>query len=137
MQNNLISMSFKGVPKEDLACFSKINGVWKTDGCKLVLNRKSNSFNCYCELPNPTTITDDLTALINNKNLKTAFGSQGLENISNFTDFYKYVVFWSILCKTIFFIILFIKGKRLDSSFFSNKSTVSKNKIFPENTTKY
>lgn len=62
-------MTFKGEPKEGLACFSKINGEWKTEDCKLVLNKKNNSFNCYCEFPNPTTITEDLNALINNKNL--------------------------------------------------------------------
>lgn len=32
--------------------------------CKLVYNSKSKEYNCLCEHPSPTTITDDLSALI-------------------------------------------------------------------------
>ncbi|EAS06080.3 furin-like repeat protein (macronuclear) [Tetrahymena thermophila SB210] len=121
---NMFSNSFTfaaGVVKEGLSCLTKSNGIWSQNGCKLVYNSKSNQQTCLCDKTGPTTIVNDLQELINNKNLKTAFGEQGLKNISQFSNFYMYVAFWLLLLKTAAFIYLYIKGKQLDLDFVSSQ----------------
>ncbi|KAL4432698.1 hypothetical protein ABPG74_011519 [Tetrahymena malaccensis] len=123
--------------KDGLSCFQKSNGIWNQTGCKLVYNSKSNSQTCLCDRLGPTTIVNDLQQLINNKNLQTAFGSQGLKNISQFSNFYKYVAFWLLVVKTAGFIILYIKGSKLDEAFINTKlngritTQVSINQVLP------
>ncbi|KAL4504651.1 hypothetical protein ABPG73_021498 [Tetrahymena malaccensis] len=142
-QDSIINQSssiynFQGTQskKEGLACYTKSENKWTQSGCKLVFNSKSNEYTCFCESLGPTTIFNDLQALIQNKNLQTAFSGQGFENISHFSDFYKYIAFWLIVCKTIGFILLYIKGKRLDRKFENLQDKVvstnaSQKKIMP------
>ncbi|EAR87813.3 transmembrane protein, putative (macronuclear) [Tetrahymena thermophila SB210] len=133
-QNSIINQSsamhnFQGAQlgKERLACYTKNKNQWTQSGCKLVFNSKNNQYTCFCESLGPTTIANDLQALIQNKNLQTAFSEQGFENISHFSDFYKYIAFWLIVCKTIGFILLYIKGNHLDKKFikYQNKQVTS------------
>lgn len=48
-----------------------------------------------------------------------------------------YVAFWTILVKTIGFIFLYLKGKKLDSSFKSEVSSPQKKKIYPNQQARY
>ncbi|KAL4479115.1 hypothetical protein ABPG72_008945, partial [Tetrahymena utriculariae] len=137
---NVFSNSYTFVTnkvKENLSCFQKSNGIWNQKGCKLVFNSKTNQQTCLCDNLGPTTIVNDLEQLIDNKNLKTAFGEQGLKNVSQFTNFYKYVAFWLLIVKTAGFILLYIKGGQLDYAFINSKlngriiKQISSNQILP------
>lgn len=85
---------------------------------------------CLCDSPSPTTIIDDLDQLLTNKNLQTAFGSQGLSNLENWTNFYLFGTFWTLLSQTIVFVVLYKKGKMLDS-LDALKFQHSSSKIYP------
>lgn len=40
-------------------------------------------------------VVEDISSLFtSNENINTAFSSEGITNLSNFTDFYRYVAFW-------------------------------------------
>jgi len=98
----------------NLTCLSKMSTGWNTSNCYQEYSAKHQLFSCHCEEALPTTIADDLENLIINKNLQTAFSSQGLSNISNWTNFYCYIAFWLLLTKTTALVYLLIKGRKLD-----------------------
>ncbi|KAL4478500.1 hypothetical protein ABPG74_006735 [Tetrahymena malaccensis] len=123
--------------KNNLTCLQKQSSSWSQSNCQIVNNIEVNSFNCFCKDQTPTTIIDDLNQLIENKNLQTAFSSQGIKNLSGFGDFYKYAIFWTLAIITISQIGLFLYGQHLDKKqlFYSVepiKSYNNKNKIFNE-----
>ena len=66
-----------------------------------------------------------------NENLQTAFSSQGLSNISNWTNFYCYIAFWLLLTKTTALIYLLIKGKKLDLMNFTAGGAALSAKVTP------
>ncbi|EAR91547.2 REJ domain protein (macronuclear) [Tetrahymena thermophila SB210] len=98
----------------NMTCLQQNDLQWSKKNCGISKNSQ-NSYMCLCESQKPTTIIEDIDdMLLKNKNLQTAFGEQGLLNIANFKNFYKYVVFWLLTSFTLIQIILFIIGKYLD-----------------------
>ncbi|EAR96767.2 REJ domain protein (macronuclear) [Tetrahymena thermophila SB210] len=131
--NNSLSLQFSNIKpsKYNLTCLQQNSqSKWTQSDCKLIQSTLSGSYTCVCKNQNPTTIAEDLQDLLDNKNLKTAFGSQGIQNISNFTTFYEYAVFWILSSVTLIQIGLCIYGHLLDSK---NKITFvgSMSKINP------
>ncbi|KAL4499740.1 hypothetical protein ABPG72_017280 [Tetrahymena utriculariae] len=105
--------------QQGLACFTKAKNQWTQTVVSLYLI---------------------LGVLLENKNLQTAFGEQGFNNISHFTEFYKYIyiyiAFWLIVFETFGFLFLFLKGRLLDKIYEKQQkifSDVNKNKIFSLN----
>ncbi|EWS73335.1 REJ domain protein (macronuclear) [Tetrahymena thermophila SB210] len=116
--NNSLTLQFSNIKpsKYNLTCLQQQSqSKWTQQDCKLVQSTNSGSYTCVCQNQKPTTITEDLQDLLDNKNLKTAFGSQGIENISNFTTFYEYAVFWILSSVTLILIGLCIYGNTIDS----------------------
>ncbi|KAL4465246.1 hypothetical protein ABPG74_001960, partial [Tetrahymena malaccensis] len=103
--------------QNNLTCLQKQQNSWSSSKCQKINYTDIGGYYCYCKDSNPTTVIDDLSQLIENKNLQTAFSSQGLKNISNFGDFYKYAVFWTLVLITFMQIGLFLYGQRLDKKF--------------------
>ncbi|KAL4484747.1 hypothetical protein ABPG74_019924 [Tetrahymena malaccensis] len=119
--NGIILLKFPNAnisqSNSNVSCIQQQQTLWSTSGCQTLKKKSINGFYCYCEKQNPTTIIDDLTQLIENKNLQTAFSSQGLKNISNFSDFYKFAIFWILSTLTIIQIGLFLYGNFLDKKY--------------------
>ncbi|EAR98065.2 REJ domain protein (macronuclear) [Tetrahymena thermophila SB210] len=101
----------------NMSCIQQQKTSWSTSGCETLKNKIINGYYCYCEKQNPTTIIDDLSSLLDNKNLKTAFSSQGFENISNFSDFYKFAIFWFLSTLTLVQFGLYFYGNFLDKKY--------------------
>ncbi|KAL4465074.1 hypothetical protein ABPG72_009452 [Tetrahymena utriculariae] len=101
----------------NMTCIQQQKTAWSTSGCETLKNKIINGYYCYCDKQNPTTIIDDLTSLLDNKNLKTAFSSQGFENISNFSDFYKFAIFWFLSSLTFVQFGLYFYGSFLDKKY--------------------
>ncbi|EAS06209.3 REJ domain protein (macronuclear) [Tetrahymena thermophila SB210] len=123
-QNSTYIYKFQNVSKSQnkLTCLQKQTNSWSSSKCQMVNNTQMNGFYCYCKDKTPTTITDDLEQIIQNKNLQTAFSSQGFNNISNFKYFYKYAIFWTLSCVTLLSISLFFIGQRLDRKYLDQQS---------------
>ncbi|KAL4484750.1 hypothetical protein ABPG74_019927 [Tetrahymena malaccensis] len=100
-----------------MSCIQQQQATWSSQGCQILQNKNINGYYCYCEKQNPTTIIDDLNQLLSNKNLQTAFSSQGLENISNFSDFYKFAIFWFLSSLTAIQFGLYFYGSFLDKKY--------------------
>ncbi|KAL4478498.1 hypothetical protein ABPG74_006733 [Tetrahymena malaccensis] len=98
----------------NITCLQKQQYQWSSQNCQLVKFNEVGENYCYCKSQTPTTITNDLKQLIQNKNLQTAFSQQGIENVSNFRYFYKYVIFWLLSSITLIQIGLFKYGQSLD-----------------------
>ncbi|EAS06210.2 REJ domain protein (macronuclear) [Tetrahymena thermophila SB210] len=118
-QNSTYIYTFPNVSKSQnkLTCLQKQVNSWSSSKCQILNSTEMSGFQCYCKDKTPTTITDDLEQLIQNKNLQTAFSSQGFDNISNFKYFYKYAAFWTLSAVTLLLIGLFFYGKHLDRKF--------------------
>ncbi|KAL4465073.1 hypothetical protein ABPG72_009451 [Tetrahymena utriculariae] len=101
----------------NMSCIQQQEKTWSSKGCQILQNKKINGYYCYCDKQNPTTIIDDLSQLLNNKNLQTAFSSQGFENLSNFSDFYKFAIFWFLSSLTVVQIGLYFYGSFLDKKY--------------------
>ncbi|KAL4470739.1 hypothetical protein ABPG72_016744 [Tetrahymena utriculariae] len=115
--NSKIIYKFPNVlnPQNKQSCLQKLNGEWSSKNCELSNNTETNGFYCFCTGLTPTTIIDDLSTLVTNKNLQTAFSSQGINNLANFSDFYKYAVFWTLFSVTLLQVGLCCYGQKLDS----------------------
>ncbi|EAR96762.1 hypothetical protein TTHERM_00860400 (macronuclear) [Tetrahymena thermophila SB210] len=116
--NNSLTLQFSNIKpsKYNLTCLQQQSqSNWTNQDCKLIESTQTGSQTCFCKNQKPTTIAEDLQDLLDNKNLKTAFGSQGIQNISNFTTFYEYAVFWILSSVTLIQIGLCIYGNQLDS----------------------
>ncbi|KAL4512856.1 hypothetical protein ABPG72_017541 [Tetrahymena utriculariae] len=100
--------------KYNLTCLQQQSSTWSTQMCTTIKSKYSGGFNCICQSQSPTTIIEDLNSILNNKNLQTAFGSQGIQNITNFNYFYEYAVFWILSSVTLIQIGLCWFGKKLD-----------------------
>ncbi|KAL4469830.1 hypothetical protein ABPG72_013573 [Tetrahymena utriculariae] len=75
----------------------------------------NKNFACLCSKSSPTTLVEDISSLFTqNKNLQTAFGEQGLNNLENFDNFYLYVCFWVSSFFTFVQLILCVFGRQLD-----------------------
>ncbi|KAL4485593.1 hypothetical protein ABPG73_015385 [Tetrahymena malaccensis] len=120
--------TFKPIQNETLNCINRNNNEWTTEGCKTVYNAQLNNYDCVCDSLNPVTVFNSIENIFtNNSNIKTIFSEQGLDNISNFDSFYKYISFWEICCLTVLFLILFIYGAYLDKkSLLYNPYLISK-----------
>ncbi|EAR98418.2 REJ domain protein (macronuclear) [Tetrahymena thermophila SB210] len=127
-----VSFTFKPIKNETLNCINRNNNQWTTDGCKTVYNIQLNSYDCVCDNLNPVTVFNSIENIFtNNTNIKTIFSGQGVDNISNFDNFYKYISFWEIGALTLLFIILFIYGAFLDKKSLL-KSPYLVTKVFDE-----
>ncbi|KAL4449829.1 hypothetical protein ABPG74_008202 [Tetrahymena malaccensis] len=118
-QNSTYIYTFQNVNKSQnkLTCLQKQQNLWSSSNCQILNSTEMNGFYCYCKDKTPTTITDDLEQLIQNKNLQTAFSSQGFNNLSNFKECYKYAAFWTLSFVTLLSAGLFYYGRRLDNKF--------------------
>ncbi|KAL4470738.1 hypothetical protein ABPG72_016743 [Tetrahymena utriculariae] len=116
LTNSQMIYQFPNVLKSQnkLSCLQKLNGEWSSQNCESVNNTETNGFYCFCSGLTPTTIIDDLNTLVMNKNLQTAFSSKGINNLVNFSDFYKYAIFWTLVFVTILQICLCCYGQQLD-----------------------
>ncbi|KAL4476604.1 hypothetical protein ABPG72_000763 [Tetrahymena utriculariae] len=74
------------------SCIQQDQETWSSQYCQTNNFTKINGYLYYCTNQSPTTVVDDLKSIIYNKNLKTAFGSQGFLNLSNFSDFYEFAI---------------------------------------------
>ncbi|KAL4429249.1 hypothetical protein ABPG74_022129 [Tetrahymena malaccensis] len=101
----------------NMTCIQQQQTSWSKQGCQVLREKSINCYFCYCEQQHPTTLIDDLESILNNKNLQTAFSSQGFENISNFSDFYKFVVFWFLSSLTFVQFGLYFYGNILDKKY--------------------
>ncbi|EAR81767.3 REJ domain protein (macronuclear) [Tetrahymena thermophila SB210] len=95
--------------------------AWSSNGCTYLTN--NNKYYCYCKSTSPTTVIDDLESLLINKNLKTAFSSQGFNKLTNFDIFYQYALVWTIFTITLLQLGLYKYGTILDKKF--SKTTIS------------
>ncbi|KAL4470677.1 hypothetical protein ABPG72_001788, partial [Tetrahymena utriculariae] len=116
----------------NMTCLQQQQTTWSKSGCQILREKSINGYFCYCEHQHPTTLIDDLESILNNKNLQTAFSSQGFENISGFSDFYKFIVFWFLSTLTFVQFGLYFYGNFLDKKYqggikFYNASS----RIFP------
>ncbi|KAL4478502.1 hypothetical protein ABPG74_006737, partial [Tetrahymena malaccensis] len=98
----------------NLTCLQNLQNEWSSQNCQLVNFKGLGQQYCYCQGQKPTTITNDLKSLIQNKNLQTAFSSQGYINITNFSQFYKYALFYILSSVTLLQLGLYLYGQRLD-----------------------
>ncbi|EAR96772.2 REJ domain protein (macronuclear) [Tetrahymena thermophila SB210] len=115
--NNSLELQFSNIKqsKYNLTCLQQQSDQsWLQSQCYLINSTEIGSYTCICKDQRPTTVTEDLRELLINKNLQTAFGSQGIKNISNFTTFYEYAVFWVLSSVTLIQIGLCIFGYLLD-----------------------
>ncbi|KAL4462642.1 hypothetical protein ABPG74_000472 [Tetrahymena malaccensis] len=102
------------IPSKNYTCFQKDNKSWSNSQCSLV-NRSSNNFMCLCQDQKPTTIIEALKdVVLDNKNIQTILGDQGIKNIVNFDKFYYFAVFYVLSIFTLLQIFLCIFGRRLD-----------------------
>ncbi|EWS74073.1 REJ domain protein (macronuclear) [Tetrahymena thermophila SB210] len=122
-QNKTLQLSFPNIQqsKYNLSCIQQqdAQSSWSSKNCEIVNSKQIGGYYCFCQDQKPTTIAEDLQSVLNNKNLQTAFGSQGLYNITHFTDFYEYAIFWILSFVTLFQIGLCYIGKTLDKKQFN------------------
>ena len=79
---------------------------------------ETNELFCMCPNLSPTSVVEDIGQLFtDNENIKTAFGSDGIENISNFSTFYEYAAFWILFTWTVLYLGLIIYGSQLDAKY--------------------
>ncbi|KAL4465077.1 hypothetical protein ABPG72_009455 [Tetrahymena utriculariae] len=57
----------------NFSCIQQQQAVWSSSGCQTLKNKGINGYYCYCDKQNHTTIINDLSQLLDNKNLQTAF----------------------------------------------------------------
>ncbi|EAR83524.2 REJ domain protein (macronuclear) [Tetrahymena thermophila SB210] len=101
----------------NMTCIQQKQTTWSKNGCQILKENSIFGYFCYCEQQHPTTLIDDLESILNNKNLETAFSSQGFDNISHFSDFYKFVVFWFLSSLTLVQFGLYFYGNFLDKKY--------------------
>ncbi|KAL4496582.1 hypothetical protein ABPG72_015943 [Tetrahymena utriculariae] len=116
--NKQIQMSFSNIQpsKYNLTCIQQQQLSWQKKNCQILQSTFAGQYSCFCQDQKPTTIIEDVESLINNKNLQTAFGSQGILNISNFKYFYEYVIFFILSVLTLLQIGLCYFGNKLDKT---------------------
>ncbi|KAL4488889.1 hypothetical protein ABPG72_005676 [Tetrahymena utriculariae] len=116
--SNQLQLSFPNIKqsKYNLSCIQQqdAQSIWSSNRCDIVKSKLNGGYYCICQDQKPTTIAEDLQSVLNNKNLQTAFGSQGVYNITHFTDFYEYVIFWILSLVTLLQMGLCYVGKKLD-----------------------
>ncbi|KAL4481736.1 hypothetical protein ABPG74_007825 [Tetrahymena malaccensis] len=106
----------------NLTCIQKQNNNWQPNQCQAKKNSYDNSYTCVCQTQSPTTLVEQLEdVILNNQNLKTAFGSEGLDNITKFTEPYKYTSFWLLTTITFLQFILWYIGTKLDKKSLDQK----------------
>ncbi|KAL4479550.1 hypothetical protein ABPG72_018536 [Tetrahymena utriculariae] len=116
--DNSFQLQFSNIKPSNynLTCLQQQSSQkWLNSQCKMLNSSISGRFTCNCKDQRPTTIIEDFQTILNNKNLETAFGSQGIQNISNFTTFYEYAIFWILSSVTLLQVGLCWYGKQLDS----------------------
>ncbi|EAR97206.1 REJ domain protein (macronuclear) [Tetrahymena thermophila SB210] len=135
-QNKTLQLSFPNVKqsKYNFSCIQQqdAQSSWSSNNCEIINSKQIGGYYCICQDQKPTTITEDLQSVLNNKNIQTAFGSQGLYNITHFTDFYEYVIFWILSLVTLLQIGLCYVGKKLDKKQFNiQRESQQSNIIYP------
>ncbi|KAL4504487.1 hypothetical protein ABPG72_009933 [Tetrahymena utriculariae] len=118
-QNKQLQIPFPNIQQQtkqyNLTCIQQQkSSFWSSDKCILVQTISIGGYNCFCQDQKPTTIIEDVQSVLNNKNLQTAFSSQGILNITNFSNFYEYAIFWILSLVTFLQIGLCWFGKTLD-----------------------
>ncbi|EAR97647.2 REJ domain protein (macronuclear) [Tetrahymena thermophila SB210] len=116
--DNSFQLQFSNIKpsKNNLTCLQQqTTQKWSNSQCKLINSSTSGRYTCVCKDQHPTTIIEDFKFVLSNQNLETAFGSQGIQNISKFTTFYEYAVFWILGSATLLQLGLCWYGKQLDS----------------------
>ncbi|KAL4510461.1 hypothetical protein ABPG72_020923 [Tetrahymena utriculariae] len=117
--NNTFQIQFSDIKpsKNNLTCSQQQSDQsWSQSKCSTLNSIQTGAYTCFCTDQQPTTIIENLQSLLDNKNLYTAFGLKGLQDISNFTTFYEYAVFWILSTVTLIQIGLCIYGNILDSN---------------------
>ncbi|KAL4487902.1 hypothetical protein ABPG72_022762 [Tetrahymena utriculariae] len=115
------------------SCIQQDQDTWSSQYCQTNNFTGISGYYCYCSQQSPTTVIDDLKSIIENKNLQTAFGSQGLVNLQNFSNFYEFAIVWVLFCLTVFQIGLFTYGQTLDKicRFSGIVQQINLNQIYP------
>ncbi|EAR82816.2 REJ domain protein (macronuclear) [Tetrahymena thermophila SB210] len=114
---NKIQMQFPNIKKpskNNLTCIQQQKSSWSSKNCVIVESLSIGGYNCICKDQKPTTIIEDLEVVLNNKNLQTAFGSEGFSNITHFSTFYEFAIFWILTSVTLIQFGLCWFGKQLD-----------------------
>ncbi|EWS74310.1 REJ domain protein (macronuclear) [Tetrahymena thermophila SB210] len=107
--NNAISST-----KYNMTCLQQKDVKWSKKDCS-ILKSDDNNFLCLCKSQSPTTIIEDIDDMfLQNKNLDTVLGEQGILNILKFKQFYLYASFWVLSTFTALEIFLLILGRYLD-----------------------
>ncbi|EAR96177.2 REJ domain protein (macronuclear) [Tetrahymena thermophila SB210] len=107
--NNAVSSK-----KYNMTCLQQNDVKWSKKDCS-ILKSDDNNFLCLCISQSPTTIIEDIDDMfLQNKNLDTVLGEQGILNILKFKQFYLYASFWVLSTFTALEIFLLILGKYLD-----------------------
>ncbi|EAR83364.2 REJ domain protein (macronuclear) [Tetrahymena thermophila SB210] len=116
-QDKYIQMSFSNIKpsKYNLTCIQQQKQIWSSSSCTTLKYSQNGKYDCICKDQKPTTIAEDLTSVLDNKNLQTAFNSDGLQNILHFDTFYEYVIFWILSFATLLQLGLCYFGKTMDS----------------------
>ncbi|EAS02184.2 REJ domain protein (macronuclear) [Tetrahymena thermophila SB210] len=123
-QQNVYMFKFQDLqpsPNNQTCLQMQQSQAWSSHGCNYV--KKNSKYFCYCNSTNPTTVTDDLESLLINKNVKEAFSSDGLNNITHFDKFYQYALVWTLCTISLLQFGLYKYGRNLDKKF--NKTTIS------------
>ncbi|EAR83358.2 REJ domain protein (macronuclear) [Tetrahymena thermophila SB210] len=116
-QDKYIQMSFSNIKpsKYNLTCIQQQKSIWSSSSCTTFKYSQNGKYDCVCKDQKPTTIAEDLKSVLDNKNLQTAFNSDGLQNILHFDTFYEYVIFWILSFATLLQLGLCYFGKTMDS----------------------
>ncbi|EGR32732.1 hypothetical protein IMG5_072230 [Ichthyophthirius multifiliis] len=110
------------------SCLTQINNKWEQGNCNKVqqINKKKlvSSVICQCKKQGKQTLVDDIESIFtDNQNLKNMFSEQGIENLKNFSEWYKYVTVWIIYISNQFYIIFLVYLRQKD------KAAIAKEKI--------
>ncbi|KAL4454265.1 hypothetical protein ABPG74_012222 [Tetrahymena malaccensis] len=118
------------------------DGSWVKSFCTSKTVKQGDTFTttCTCSKPNFTTLIADVESLFENQNLQNIFSEQGVKQISNLDDWYKYACIYILIFINILMIGSFVFGCRLDKADQNNTfigiSTIGKSTTIQEESQK-
>ncbi|KAL4480805.1 hypothetical protein ABPG72_001674 [Tetrahymena utriculariae] len=108
---------------QSLVCIQQNQTDWDLSQCTTQKNTFNDGYKCFCKGQKPTTLIVSINSIfLENKNLETAFSTQGIENIGSLNEPKKYVAFWLLYLTTLIQIFLWKIGRSLDNNHLKKKT---------------